>query len=482
MFSKTSQNSNPQLIALIEDIKANHNRFIPFADQLYNYIPNYTNIILKELLSIIVSILRSPTSSREIVSCLISLLLKMVTDYDPTNPQTNPYKFFEVHPLLIDALLSHTYPLNLVLNELIQYFFANLHSLVSSFISGSPSSLIPLIKTISETKNVLSGSLLVQLSNDSLNICIPYMIPYMKKFPLPTFLALASKSIEIRSIFTDTELISWILSFRSISSSDFKQAVKYFPCLWSSTALFALILNVIPNIPISQLSWMHEMPFIDHTLSSDLTKEIANSLLSPPFEYSSFIRGRTTIGHITTSCESFIFLRLFALSFSEPNNVPIPCIDLIEHFIFDSNEWICCAAQQLIINWILKCHSQKRISQSQETKTEQFSYVPKKSLIFLAAAGVYEKPKNALKCLYRAFLRAMACLSPHASTIISQEDELEFKEEMISEITNMPWCFSRTPKNLKDIMSIEVLNFGESISILGVINQTLGLFEEEENV
>ena len=106
--------------------------------------------------------------------------------------------------------------------------------------------------------------------------------------------------------------------------------------------------------------------------------------------------------------------------------------------------------------------------------------ISKRSLIYLAAAGVYGLAPLSLKFLYKALLRALGSVLPTASSLVSEEPELYFESDMIDPISQNPWCFPNTVLNLKKVLELKYINYGDSIKMIGILDEMLGLSQIQD--
>ena len=212
--SKTQETSEKELDDLISMLlKSNSDVLKDNYMKLSKFIPNYTQHILKEMLNQMVDILRKPTSKRELINSVIEILFQMTSKANRSNFMQDPFPILKLHPLLLDALFTQTYPLDTHLNSIIQSLYVREPEIFTQFIKQSPTSLRTLIDSTAETKNSEAGSLLYQLCRLSLQTYLPYILPRIKELPVSTVVAFMSSSPDVISQFVAEELPSWLSKY-----------------------------------------------------------------------------------------------------------------------------------------------------------------------------------------------------------------------------------------------------------------------------
>ena len=353
--NRTQESSEKELDDLILMLlKSNSEVLKDNLMKLSRYIPDFTQHILKQMLNQMVDILRKPASSSELVNSVIEILFQMISNANRTIVAQDPFPILKLHPLLLDALFTRTYPLDPNLNSIIQSLYVREPEIFTQFIKQSPTSLRTLIDSTAETKNPEAGSLLFQLCRLSLETYLPYIIPRIKELPVSTVVAFMSSSPQIISQFTDKEIPSWLSKFNRFKLLDLRQLFIYYPKFWLSLSSLSLLLRAdCHSIPLRQLEFFHKMQPQQLQLPLETTKQASNEIFSSPEPISVFSSSFSEIGHINSDAQTYGFIRLYVLSFSNSNDLIEGCSQFIENLMFDKSEWIAAASIQCIILWII---------------------------------------------------------------------------------------------------------------------------------
>ena len=241
-----------------------------------------------------------------------------------------------------------------------------------------------------------------------------------------------------------------------------KQLFLYFPQLWLSPSSLPLLLQAdCHNVPLRQLEFFHKMQPQQLQLPSETTKNASNEIFSSPQPISVFSPSFSEVGRVNSDSQTYGFIRLFVLSFGDSNNLIEGCSHFIENLMFDKSEWIAAAAIQCIILWMINN-----------------KYKCRHDALYKAAAGVLtDKLSPAIRIFYRILLKTLGTDYSVTGSIINDEPELDYQPSMGKEIRQAPWIFPHFLGALDNVEKIEPIRFSDSLRMIGIISDILGLNE-----
>ena len=466
-FSSKSDRSEAEVKEITDKIHSNP----PLSDltecyqDLIQYIPRFTQTILRKVSNNLVSVLVSPAEDASVTNAIISFLLKMVDTVDPDNNETNPVPILCSNPNFPNALFLSTYPLNKSINHIIDYFFIHSPDVFVDFALSSPTSLKPMIKAILETQDDEAGNLfhrIVVAKDELLQLMITYIDPVFKQFPVTTVIDFMIRSPDhLRKLIPDSEIEDWLLQHNKFSLFDIQQVMTFFKFIWDKPIAAQFLIRTEPNQKTEQLAWLRRMPPQTVTLSHEDAVQAAEAFLNPPSNLQSITESYGKNEIVSNSYVTFIFVRLFVISLAQPSDVPEKAISLILKLLFDPDEWISAGASQLIFIWISKYNFQ----------------VPP-GVVYRVASAAFDTTKSEKSvCLYRALLKALNSQYSTVVSILSAEPELTFLSSHSKVILTAPWRFPHFTQHLKMLDSIELINFSEAVKTIGCMVNFLGLNE-----
>ncbi|OHT07867.1 hypothetical protein TRFO_23720 [Tritrichomonas foetus] len=466
----------------------------PTADlysHLLEFIPENSKIILENLLNNMVSTLIRPMTDQSIQKAIIEALHKMIYETELNNPDSPIYDVLKEHVNLPNALMMHVYPIDERVIFIIDKLFIKYPNIFLDYILEHPYCAEKMIQLVAATKNLQAASLFQRISvsrPEVLEKLKPMISKRIKEFPVSITVDFMIASVDLQNIIPKEEIESWLLTHDKFTISDVQSLLKFYPGLWNTETCLVILSRTDPCSSTKHIQWMHDMPQQEIKLKPSSSRNIASSLSDPQ---SFTIKVEKNQNHnlsqnqvseekgdkmdveilkveesgneetIYDACESYAYVRLFALSFANPFDLDVNVIDEILDLCTNRHDYISAAAIQTVIIWILN-----------------YQLKIKSSLVYKSAGAIFEEERPfELQCLYRAFLRVLGTQIDNAVSIITAEPSLSYKENFSQRILDAKWTFPHFSVYLEKIPALKLVDFSESMAVLGYIVQFLGLAE-----
>ena len=109
-------------------------------------------------------------------------------------------------------------------------------------------------------------------------------------------------------------------------------------------------------------------------------------------------------------------------------------------------------------------------------------YKSRHDSLYKAAAGVLTNNlSSSIRILYRILLKVLGTNYSVTGSIINDEPELDYHPSMGKEIIQAPWMFPHFLNALNTAEKLDPILFSDSLSILGIVSDILGLDKLDTN-
>ena len=436
----------------------------PSADlysSLIDFIPENSKQILDNLLNGMVTILIRPTTDQKMQKAIIDILYRMIYDAEMNDPNSPIFQILKENVGLPNSLMLHVFPLDEQVIFIIEKLFIKYPNIFLDFILEHPYSAEQMIQVVAVTKNKDAANLFQRISvsrPEVLEKLRPMIAKRIKEFPISTTVDFMIASPQLQNIIPEDEIESWLITHEQYTISDVHSILKFYPSIWNTETCLILLSRTTPSPGTKQITWIHSQPPQELKLSSTDAIVVAASLNEPRYPFT-ILTDKSIIVH--DACESYAYVRLFALSFADPSDLDSTTIEEITSLCTDKHEFIAAGAVQTIIIWILK-----------------YNFKVKSSFVYKTAGAIFEEERTEeLTYLFRAFLRVLGMLFDSAVALSNVESSLVYKEAFVSKILDAKWCYPHFKPFLEEVQKLKLVDLSESLNVLGYFVKFLGLDE-----
>ncbi|KAH0785380.1 hypothetical protein GPJ56_010791 [Histomonas meleagridis] len=454
-FWKPSTPKEKELSDLMGKIqKESDKALVSLLPRLIEFIPEYTKLILSKLSSKFVDSLKGKTPELTDAQCaILDLLCVFMQNYDPQNPDTNPYNLLFSESHFLDNLFSHVSILDLRLIMVITNCFEFDPMRFVGWIKKNYKAVCPLIKMASETQNIESSKLVQRLTVSNMKEVYPLLAPFIKPilptFPVSVVIDFMIASNEMKEIIPESKFEDWLLGHPRFTISDIECVTKFYNFIWLSETTIKLILRSTPPEKVKEIVWFHSRPAQSIKLSEEVLAECEKRLIDNEFinEESRDDDSRRTTYH---------FVHLFALSFADPNQVSEEVMKFVVSLIEDENEYIASAAIQCFIMWV-----------------NNYQYKVSPHIAFTIASIIADREKGPFINLCQAALTVFATTLPVSAAILTEDPSLRFSNSSVIQLKRSAWTFPHFVKILKSIATMKVIDYNQAYNALGYVSEFL---------
>ena len=431
------------------------------SQKIDRYIPNHTHFTFQLLVEPIIAKISKLISDAQLNSQIFKFLHKMSQGYNPKEPETNPFDIFQNTNNFIQLLISKTDNLNTDLIETLNDCYAYDSSLFQNLVQSDPQLFVNLIKAAS-TKIPEAGKLLFSCFGDQKIAEASFMklqgnfMSNIRKFQV----AIAIKFINIYPILKEQipedSVESWLKENKEYLISDLENVNSFYPAIWNSDLFCQVIKITKGDKNIESLNWIHTCPAdFSHlspngVISKSSAIDLFMSLDKPEYDLSD-----------ENTRASYIFLRLFALSFCDPSSLHESSISKLLEYMYDENEVVSSAAMQMVYCWMKKRNYQGT------------------NVMIYKIAEQAMNPENQEKKSYihlcHVLLTTLAYIYPQAATIIAHEPSLKFVSSDdtwmndFADIKTGKFIFLHFRKLVIDLDETQIVDSTECLKVIGVI-------------
>lgn len=465
-FFSTPRSRKQKLVSVPEVIdqiqKAPPNEHVPLFQDLQTCIPEKTAEIFAPLLNHMVSALMRPDADLNLKSVIIEILFRSVKQADESDPERDPFPFIAKHATLPIALLNNLYPYNAKVMYLIEVLYMRDPRQFIDFISKTPDCVLPMIRSITENGDPKMADLFFRLAVANVTLLDKisgWISAKLRMFPVSTAIDFMVASPRFRDVISDSEIEQWMLSHSEYSISDVLNIVDYYRFLWQRNSILTMLSRTKPIEKRKMVNWIHEKPAQSVKMDQSAAEFALNSLLNPKYDFHSEEKIVKGVHEFEDSSEGYAFVRIYALSFADPNTLPPEQVLDMLNMILDTHEYIAGAVAQLIIIWVMA-----------------YDYKPPLAIVYQTAGAAFDEQRSeALRYLYKALLRILGKEYELAVSITSSEPSLDYEHSYESVILAAPWSFPHFPEYLSRILHVKMTDFSDSMRVLGWVVDYLSM-------
>lgn len=460
--------------------KASSSGQVAIIYDLFQFIPDYTYIILYKFVGKFTENLKNPISDKA-TSATVDLICHMIEksdellqvsknskESDNKTSEFLPYPPFLKQSKFIDYLFCLTSVLDERVILMLEKFYTHDPMYFVKWILAQKhpekSPLMLLFELVVKTQNLRVGRIAHLLTVSQKEVTahlIPTIIrPLLKKFPVSIVIDLMVASTEIREMIPFADFEVWLLTHDRFTLSDIEIVTGFYKELWLSETSIKLFLRSDPPMKMNNVKWISERdPQTNIDLSYEMTMQTIKQL-RPNIEFTG------PCEDCETTRDPYMFVRLFVLSFSNPKTIGLDTQNLVIELVKDKNEFVSAAATQCIMYWILK-----------------FDYQIKPFLVYrVASAAVDEKITEALRYLYMSALHLFGKQQDVASAILQAEEKLRFTSNLRIKLCRNSWIFPHFKCNVPKILKIKLVDYNQAADLIGFITGYLCDVDGEKDV
>ncbi|KAK8893639.1 hypothetical protein M9Y10_022064 [Tritrichomonas musculus] len=444
----------------------------PIINELCEYIPEFTKLIISEIFQKIINYLSMGNVPEEIIGCIFDMILKMLEKVDASNPETDPYPTIFSDPEFLTGLFMHT-----GLNEddkfdhrvidIIYHLFLKGPEKMISFLATSKASVDPLMKGL--TRKGIRDDKAANLFNQIFvchpsisNLLIEDVIPLIRKFPPGLVIDLMIRSPQIKSTMTEEEFKQWLLDQETFTLSDVHQVFILYSSLWQDSLTSILILRSRPSEKLYFIKWIHDMPSLEIEISEELTKEAVMQIVNPKYEFQIIIDETSNPKEIDTR-NLYLFPRLFVLSLSNPAHVEQSDFPKLYELLFEKNDYVAAAAIQVVTLWIVK-----------------YNFIVDYRITYRVAEIVELIKPSPLRTLYQILIHFIGTQNKVPEMILRTDPAMRYNPQNAKKAKVQSWEFPNFSFIFDNVPSYDKYDQNKMLMLLGDISQYLGLIEEED--
>ncbi|OHT15763.1 hypothetical protein TRFO_42299 [Tritrichomonas foetus] len=467
------------------------NSVITIMNELTPYIPEFNFIILYNFAGKFTDLLLKSDSEGQPSRTTIGLIIHMIKSYEfakkellegsrsqsetadkksaeeieKKSQNLTPYKALFKQSKFFDNLFDLLKTPNPSVLFIIESFFNDDPIIVTNWIKSQKriekGKFMNLIKLVSETKDPTAAKLLQRLSvshPDIIKALTPIFIPKLKTFPVSIVLDLMLASNDIRESFPSVDFESWLMeSGKYYTMSDIEMIIKFHEVIWKTESAAKLLLKSLPPEKMADIMWISRMEAQDLELTQEVIDETSASMNPVNVEFNS-----------SSDCESsrdpFMFIRIFVLSFSDPEKVTPEAINTLIRLVKDPSPFVAAAAVQCLILWVLK-----------------FNFDVRQSLVYrIAYIAADTKLPPSLRYLYFVALQVFGTKQDIATAILQADTNLRYESKMKMKIIRESWCFPHFKTMFETINKIKLCDYNHSKGIIDYISDFLNEYEDYE--
>ena len=444
-------------------------------DDLMNYIPEFTALIINRCFVKIINFLSMGNTPQKILDQIINMIQKML-DTSQGNPMAEPYKTLFSDKEFLTGLFLHTSldengKFNRPVISLIYHLLIKGPSYFIEFLQESKESVYALMNALAdEDGDDRKASLLF----NQLFVCNPKVKqslieevkPLIRRFPPHLVVDLMISSQEIKNTMTVQEFEDWLLERHNFTLSDIYQVFSFYMELWNKESSMTLILRTNPPKRLAFIKWFHEMPPQDFVIPFEMTQEALRQMMTPTCKFEIIDSEMYNSNEYNTK-DFYFYSRLYVLTHSDPNQLKEykNVLKFIYSLLQYKNEYVVAATIQVLLIWALK-----------------YQFIPPSSVVYQIAEGIETTRSEPLKCIYQIFLQYMGLFHKVAEMMLRTEESLRFQPDKIDIVQKAPWEFKCFEPYLENIPSYDEFDEKKMLQILDCITEYLGIQEQEECV
>lgn len=466
--------AQPNVQSIIDSIQKSPT--VELYTSLQNFIPAESELILTQLLNNMVSTLIRPSSDPQVQKEIINVMHKIIFEAESNNPESHIYLILIEHVNLVQSLMEHIYPLNEKIIYIIDKLYMKYPNILIDYFIEHLNSAEQMIKLIGATKNQQASMIFQKLSvsrRDVFEKLKPLISKNIRAFPATTFVDYMIASPDLQGLIPNEEIESWLIQNDRFTIFDVESLLQFYPFLWETETFLIILSKTEPSPGTKHVNWIHEKQAQqnDLQLSESNAVTTANSLVDPKtgftvtevIRFNKFHPNNQPITPILfyDQCESYAFVRLYCLSFTDPSYLDNSTITIICDLCNDKHEYIAAAAIQTLIFWIIN-----------------YKLTVDTYLVYRTAGAIFEERPPHLILLYKTFLRVLGTIFDNAVSILVAEPLLTYKESMNAKISQSKWCYPHFNKMLNIIPKLKLVDYSDSFKALGYILQYIGTNED----
>ncbi|KAK8893102.1 hypothetical protein M9Y10_021517 [Tritrichomonas musculus] len=452
--------------------KATSSSQVALIYDLFQFVPEYTNIILAKLVSKFTDNLKNPITDK-VTSATVDLICHMIEKSDILLQESKSSKEGTDQKVDGNTIDYLPYPPFLKQSKFIDYLFyltANFDErvilMLEKFYAHDPlffvkwilsqkrpekSPLMLLFQLVVKTQNLRVGRLghLLTVSRKDVTAYLtPTIIrPLLKQFPVSIVIDLMVASTEIRDIIPFADFEVWLLTHNHFTLSDIEIVTNFYKQLWLSETSMKLLLRSDVPTKMNEVKWISQR---EPQTNIDLSYELATQAIK---QLKPDIKFTGPCDDCETTRDPYMFVRLFILSFTNPKKIGLDTHNLVIELIKDKNEFVSAAATQCIIYWML-----------------HYDYQIKPSVVYrVSSAAVDEKTPECLRYLYMCALQVFGEKQDVASAILQAEENLRFSSKLRIKLCRSGWIFPHFKNNVQKILKIKLVDYNQAADLVSFI-------------
>lgn len=445
---------------------SNHN-LVKITESLFEYIPEFTTIILGKVYTKIINILSTKDIPKIIIDKIVELLLLMLKKSNG-NLQEDPYRTIFSNNSFLSCIFMHTgldeksefnhQVINLIYNFLL---LKDPEFFVRFFLESKKSIYLLMNSLANQSGDDIEAAQLfnsIFVSNvkikDSL---IKEVIPLIRNYPPHLVVDLMISSEEIKDTMTVDEFREWLLTQSKFTLSDVNQIFDLYPPLWQSLLPFQLILKTDPPRRLAFIKWMHTMPPIQNIeLPTELMQEAFKQIICPPYKFESIDDTVSPLKY--NSYDLFIFSRLFVLTYSNPAHALTGSIKYLYGCIHSKSELISTASIQVLVSWIVK-----------------FNFSVQSNIVYRICEEVSTSTDKSIKSMYQILLHFISKNCKVAEMILRNDPNLRFNKNTSHLIRRSFWEFMNFDDFIDQVPSYDDFDEKGMLRVLDCITEYFGI-------
>lgn len=330
---------------------------------------------------------------------------------------------------------------------------------IIEFIQKQISILTPLVESVCRGSNKEASRLLIMLAGAPTlsQLVLPIIVLNKHRFPITDLINLIISNAELRSMTSFSEFVSIVLHHPFINQLDFKDALGFYTDGWMNLLILKVLNHFSPIESDTEKDLLDFIHFIDSKPDQKFALEepdiinFSKGLINPSIKVPTQEIQKST----------FLFTRIYSLSFCDPEKVTEEAKSFIYSLILFEDEIRSSAAIQCIMYWVF-----------------HHKYTVPQEIVFKIASLYYSRISTSQRLiLIKAALRSLANTIDTASTIQLFDEELKFNENDLTEILKTPpiWLFPHVKVILGDILNQEIYDPTLQIDAIGEIDRFFDL-------
>lgn len=454
-------------------LTCSNDKLAQIVESLFEFIPDFTSLILSKTYAKIISILSKKNSSKDISDKIIEMFVLML-EKSNGNIQEDPYRIIFSDKSFLSCIFIHT-----GLDEKGEFNHQVIHLINDYLLLKGPVFFVRFFLESKESIYLLMRSLANQTGDDikaahlfnSIFIINPKIkdsliievIPLIKKFPPHLVIDLMIASEEIKRSMSVEDFKEWLLKQDKFTLSDVNQIFNLYPSLWQSLLPFHLILKTDPPRRLAFIKWMHDMPPIQNIdIPSEISHDAFNQIICPPYKFGSIEDIDESQNY--NSYDLFIFSRLFVLTYSNPIHCFKGSIKYLYGCIHSKSEIISTASIQVLINWMAR-----------------FDFVIQTNIVYGICEEICISNNKSIKCLFQIFLHFISKKCKVAEMILRNDPELRFDIKNALYLKRSFWAFQNLNELIDKIPTYDDFDEKGMLRVLDCITEYFGIQVTKDN-